>query len=71
MQRKATDFSKLPIILESIVTELKQLKKDDAEWCSQVTTALDNLATEQGIDPTRSLTRSGSASATTVSTALP
>ena len=34
MQRKATDFSKLPIIFESIVSELKQLKRDDAEWCS-------------------------------------
>ena len=32
MQWKATDFSKLPIILESIVSELKQLKRDDAEW---------------------------------------
>lgn len=30
MQRKATDFSKQPIILESIVSELKQLKKDNA-----------------------------------------
>ena len=56
MQRKATDFRQLPIILESIVSELKQLKKDDAEWCSQVTTTVNKLATEQGIDLTRSLT---------------
>ena len=31
MQRKATDFSRLPIILESILAELKHLKGDGAE----------------------------------------
>ena len=44
MQRKATDFSKLPVILESIVSELNQLKRDDAEWCSQVTVSVNKLA---------------------------
>ena len=67
MQRKATDFSKLPVILENIVSELNQLKRDDAEWCSQVTACVNKLANEQGIDLTRSSTRSGSGSATTVS----
>ena len=67
MQRKATDFSKLPVILESIVSELNQLKRDDAEWCSQVTACVNKLANEQGINLTRSSTRSGSGSATTVS----
>ena len=31
MQRKATDFSPLPIVLESIVSELKALKQDRAD----------------------------------------
>ena len=43
MQRKATDFSQLPVILESIVSELNQLKRDDAEWCSQVTACVNKL----------------------------
>lgn len=36
MQRKATDFSRLPIVLESILSKLKILMNDAAEWCSQV-----------------------------------
>ena len=31
MQKKAADFSRLPIILEAIISELKELKKDGAE----------------------------------------
>ena len=36
MQRKATDFSRLPIVLESILSKLKILMNDAAEWRSQV-----------------------------------
>ena len=34
MQKKATDFSWLPIVLESIASELEELKQDRANWCS-------------------------------------
>ena len=34
MERKATDLSRLPIILKSIVSELKHFKDAGAEWCS-------------------------------------
>ena len=43
MQRQAADFSRLPIILESILKELHHLKEDEAEWCSAVTTLVENL----------------------------
>ena len=36
MQRKTTDFSRLPIVLDGILAELKHLKDDTAEWCSLV-----------------------------------
>ena len=49
MQRKATDLSRLPIILKSIVSELKHLKDAGAEWCSLVETSIAMLATDQGI----------------------
>lgn len=35
MQRKSTDFSKLPIILQSVISEMKELKKSGSTWsCS-------------------------------------
>ena len=43
MQRETADFSRLPVILESILKELEQLKEDEAEWCSEVITLVDKL----------------------------
>ncbi len=36
MQRKTTDFSRLKVILDSTLEQLKSLKDDGAEWCSVV-----------------------------------
>ena len=36
MQRKTTDFSRLPIVLDGILAELKHLKDNIAKWCSLV-----------------------------------
>ena len=36
MQRKTTDFSRLPIVLDGILAELKHLKDDTAEWLTLV-----------------------------------
>lgn len=47
MQRKATDFSKLPIILESITEE--HLKDEKAEWCSLVESTVEMLSSEHDI----------------------
>ena len=49
MQRKATDFSRLPIVLESIQSELRYLKSTRAEWCSQVAVTVTMLTTEHDI----------------------
>ena len=65
MQRKATDLSRLPIILKSIVSELKHLKDTVAEWCSLIETSIAMLATDHDIIVRRSST--GSDSATTMS----
>ena len=61
MQRKATDLSRLPIILKSIVSERKHLKDAGTEWCSLVKTSIAMLATDHGITMRRSSTRSDSA----------
>ena len=66
MQRKATDLSKLPIILKSIVSELKHLKDAGAEWCSLVETSIAMLATDYDITMRRSSTRSDSATTMSV-----
>ncbi len=49
MQRKAADFSKLPIILRSIVDEIKHLKDPGSEWCSIVESTVEMLETEHSI----------------------
>ena len=49
MQRQTTDFSRLPLILESILKELEELKEDKTEWCSGVSTQVDKLESEHGI----------------------
>ena len=40
MQGKATDLSRLPVILESIVSELKHLKDAGSEWYSLAETSI-------------------------------
>ena len=67
MQRKATDFSKLPVILETILSELKHLKSDEAEWCSLTGTTVIALEEKYNITLRSSYTRCGNASATTMS----
>ena len=44
MQRKAIDFSKLPIVLQSITEEIKHLKDEKAEWCTLVETTVELLS---------------------------
>ena len=34
MQKKTADFSTLPSFLESILEEIKSLKREDSKWCS-------------------------------------
>ena len=66
MQRKTTDFSRLPIVLESILAELKELKKDNADWCSQVQTITTDLTSKHDITLSTYSTRSGSAGYTVI-----
>ena len=49
MQRKATDFSRLKVILDSILDQLKCLKREDADWCSEVETTVATLESEHEI----------------------
>ena len=67
MQKKSADFSRLPIILEGVISEVKELKKDGAEWCNQVETNISKLTNEQGIQIRSSSTRTGCANVTTMS----
>ena len=66
VQRKSADFSKLPIILESIVSEIKELKNEDAEWCSQVATTVDMLTSKYDITLMTGSTQSSDRSVTTL-----
>ena len=65
MQRKATDFSRLPIVLDGVMCELKGLKKDGEEWYNLVKTAIANLTNEHGITIRHASPRTGRAIATT------
>ena len=67
LQRKATDFSRLPVILESILSELKHMKDHDAEWCSLVERNVSMLESEHEITLTMGGTRNCSAGASTLS----
>ena len=49
MQRKATDFSRLKVILDSTLNQLKALKDDDADWCSEVESTVEGLESEYEI----------------------
>ena len=66
MQRKTTDFSRLPIVLECILAELKELKKDTADWCSRVQTITTDLTSKHDITLSTYSTRSGSAEYTVI-----
>lgn len=57
MQRKVSDFSKLPIILESICSELEDLKREHAEWCSVLKTTITKLHTDYSIELIQAPTR--------------
>ena len=67
MQKKATDFSRLPVILDGVLCELKDLRKDGAEWCTQVTATITKLTNDHGITLRCSSTRTGRANVTTIS----
>ena len=56
MQRKATHFSRLFIILETTLSELEHLKDAGAEWCSLIETSIAMVASEHDIIMRRSLT---------------
>ena len=47
MQRQAADLSRLPLILDSIEKELKLLKEDGTDWCSEVTCTVKKLGDYQ------------------------
>ena len=67
LQRKAKDFSRLPVILESILSELKHMKDHDAEWCSLVERNVAMLESEHEITLTMGGIRNCSATASTLS----
>ena len=66
LQRKATDFSRLPIILKSILSEVKHLKDDGAEWSSLVEKTVAMLESEHDITLTMGGTQSFTAGASTL-----
>ena len=66
LQRKATDFSRLPIVLKNILSEVKHLKDDGAEWCSLVEKTVVMLESEHEITLTMGGTRSCTAGASTL-----
>ena len=49
MQRKTSDFSKLPIMLSSIVHQLTSLKEPGTDWCIDSDKAISDLEKEHGI----------------------
>ena len=49
MKRKATDLSRLKVILDTTLDQLKALKDDDADWCSEVESTVEGLETEYEI----------------------
>ncbi len=48
MQRKTSDFSKLPIVLSSIIQQLVSLKEPGTDWCNDADEAISNLEKEHG-----------------------
>lgn len=61
MQRKVVDFSKLQVLLQLTLDELRSLKNEKAEWCSSAESIIAKLGSEYGIEigrRTPGLTRS-------------
>ena len=50
MQTKVADFSKLNILLQLTLDELRSLKNDKAEWCSSTESTISKLEAEYGIE---------------------
>ncbi len=63
MQRRAADFSALQRMIENVTQELKLLKRSGAEWCSEVTSVVENLEKQYEIPVGHLRTRKGSAMA--------
>ena len=66
LQRKNADFSRLSIILDSALCELENLKKDGAEWCSQVELCISKLTNDHGTSIRNTPTHRGQTVPTTV-----
>ena len=66
LQGKATDFSHLPIVLKSILSEVKHLKDNGAEWCSLVEKTAALLESEHNITLAMGGTQSCTAGASTL-----
>ena len=49
MQRKVADFSRVKIILDSVLDQLKSLQLSDAEWCLDVEKTAATLQNEHDI----------------------
>ena len=49
MQKKTADFSRLKIMLNSTLDQIKSLKADDASWCSEVDEVISSLQDEHDI----------------------
>lgn len=50
LQRKSADFSKLNVLLQFTLDELKSLKVEAAEWCSSTESTVMMLESEYGIE---------------------
>jgi len=50
LQRKSADFSKLNVLLQFTLDELKSLKEEAAEWCSSTESTVMMLESEYGIE---------------------
>ncbi|KAI6658235.1 hypothetical protein LOD99_15504 [Oopsacas minuta] len=49
MQGQTADFSRLPLILKSIIKALEELKEEKADWCSRMLTQVDQLEIDHGM----------------------
>lgn len=50
MQRKTTDFSKLKILLQFTLDELKSLRQEKADWCRFTQLAVEKLEKDYDIE---------------------
>ena len=49
MQKKISDFSKLPFMLKGTIDHLNSIREYDASWCTAAETPISNLGIEHGI----------------------